>query len=130
LATLTYQDLLVETVPEVIETDDQYHAVLSRFGDLVGKAKKRTPEETKLMRLLGLLIQDYDRRHALPPDNSTPAERLVYVLEVSQRTSADLICVFGQKSHVSEALKGKRSISADQARKLGKMFHLNPGYFL
>jgi len=130
MATPTYQDLLVDTAPEVIETGTQYRTVLDQFGDLVGKANKRTPQETKLMRLLGLLIQDYDRRHALPPDNSTPAERLAYLLEVSQKTPADLICVFGQKSHVSEALKGKRSISADQARTLGKMFHLNPGYFL
>jgi len=130
MATPTYEDLLVETAPEVIEGDAQYHGVLKRFGDLVGKANKRTPQETKLMRLLGLLIQDYDRRHALPPDESTPAERLAYVLEVSRKTPSDLLSIFGQRSHVSEALKGRRSISAEQARKLGKMFHLNPGYFL
>ena len=130
MVTPTYEELLVETAPEVIETDAQYHGVLKQFGDLVGKGNQRTPEETKLMRLLGLLIQDYDRRHALPPDDSTPAERLAYVLEVSGKTAADLVSVFGQKSHISEALRGKRSISADQARKLGKMFHLNPGYFL
>jgi HTH-type transcriptional regulator / antitoxin HigA len=127
----TYQELLVEAVPEVIETREQYHAVYERFGRLFDRGRAgRSPEEEKLFRLLALLIQDYDRRHALPPDNSTPAERLAYLLEASQKTPADLISVFGQKSHVSEALKGKRSISADQARKLGSMFHLNPGYFL
>ena len=128
---VTYQDLLSEAAPEVIETRDQYRAVYKRFGQLfdLGRAG-RSPEEEKLFRLLALLIQDYDRRHALPPDNSTPAERLAYLLEVSRKAPADLIPVFGQKSHVSEALKGKRSISAEQARKLGKMFHLNPGYFL
>jgi len=130
MATPTYEDLLVAIAPEVIQSDAQYHGILKRFGDLVGKAKERSPEETKLMRLLGLLIQDYDRRHALPPDDSTPAERLAYLLEISGKTPSDLIPVFGQKTHVSEALRGKRSISAEQARKLGKMFHLNPGYFL
>ena len=127
----TYEELLIEAAPEVIETRERYHDVYERFSQLFDLGRKgRSPEQDKLFRLLALLIQDYDRRHALPPDDSTPAERLAYVLEVSGRTTADLVSVFGQKSHVSEALKGKRSISADQARKLGKMFHLNPGYFL
>jgi len=60
------RELLTEAVPQVIDTDAQYDAVHARFSALVDKGKGRTSEETKLMRLLGLLIQDYDRRHALP----------------------------------------------------------------
>ena len=126
----TYEQLLVETLPKVIENDKQYDTLHRRFGDLVGKGRKRTRDETEFMKLLAVLIQDYDRRHSLPALDDTPAERLHYLLEVSGKAPADLIPVFGQKSHVSEALKGKRPVSADQARKLGKMFHLNPGYFV
>jgi HTH-type transcriptional regulator / antitoxin HigA len=127
----TYEELLLKAVPEVIETDEQYQTVMERFAPLFDKGRKgRTEEEEKLYRLLGLLIQDYDRRHALPPTNDTPAEKLQYLLEISAKTPADLIPIFGQKSHVSEALKGKRPISADQARKLGKLFKLDPGYFI
>ena len=100
------------------------------FGDLVGKGRRRTREETKLMKLLGLLIEDYDRRHALPPDNSTPADRLQFLMEHSGKKPSDLVPVFGQRSHVSEALNGTRKISAEQARKLGKMFGLSPGLFI
>jgi antitoxin component HigA of HigAB toxin-antitoxin module len=125
-----YEELLLETKPEVIATHEQYEAVLRRVADLTRAGRRRTPEETKLFRLLSLLIQDYDRRHALPPDEATPAERLEYLLEVSGKTPTDLLLVFGQRSHVNEALKGKRPISAAQARKLGEMFHLNPGYFV
>ena len=126
-----YQELLLATEPEVVETREQYDAVYQRFGTLFDKGRRgRTPEEEKLYRLLALLIQDYDRRHAFPPDNSTPAERLQYVLDNSGKTPSDLIPIFGQKSHVSEALKGSRPISADHARKLGKLFHLSPGYFI
>ena len=125
-----YEELLLKTKPEVIETRERYETVLRRVADLTRAGRHRTPEETKLFRLLSLLIQDYDRRHALPPDEATPAERLEYLLEVSGKTPADLLPVFGQRSHVNEALNGKRPISADQARKLGQMFHLNPGYFV
>jgi antitoxin component HigA of HigAB toxin-antitoxin module len=79
---------------------------------------------------LGLLIQDYDRRHGLPPDDSTPAERLEFLLEHSGKAPADLLPVFGQRSHVNEALTGKRNISAAQARKLGQLFHVAPGLFI
>ena len=73
MPTTAYQQLLMETAPRVIETEDQYEEIANRAGELVGKGRKRTPEETQFMRLLVLLIQDYDRRHALPPDISTPA---------------------------------------------------------
>jgi antitoxin component HigA of HigAB toxin-antitoxin module len=83
-----------------------------------------------LLRLLALLVEDYDRRHALPPDDAPAAERLRYLLDVSGRTPADLLPIFGQRSHVNEALNGKRPLSAEQARKLGALFGLKPGYFL
>ena len=119
MPTATYEDLLTETCPQIIETRKQYQTIGQRFGDLLAKGRARTAEETKLMRLLGLLIQDYDRRHAMAPDDSTAAERLQFLLEHSGKTSADL----------SPAL-GKRAISAPQARKLGALFHVHPGLFL
>src|SRR5690242_13358923 len=97
---------------------------------LVRKGRARHSGETKLMRLLSVLVQDYDRRHPFPTEPTTPAERLRYLLEESRKTPADMLVVFGQRSHVNEALNGKRPISAAQARRLGAMFHLNPGYFL
>src|ERR1035438_5250615 len=115
----TYEELLIEILPQVIETEAQYGLIARRFGDLVGKGRARSAEETKLMRLLALLVEDYDRRHALPPDQSTPAERLQFLIDHSGKTTADLLPIFGQRSHVNEALTGKRRISASQAKKLG-----------
>ena len=50
--------------PGIIETEEQYDEIANRAGELVSKGRKRTPEETQFMRLLVLLIQDYDRCHA------------------------------------------------------------------
>ena len=132
MPTLTYEELLTETCPQVIDTFEQYEAIGRSFGDLVGKSRQRTPQETKLMRLLGLLIEDYDRRRSLPPDDATPAERLQFLVEQHpEKSAADLLApVFGQRSHVHEALTGKRPISAAQARKLAALFAVSPGYFL
>src|ERR1039457_2372842 len=125
-----YAELLLETEPQIIENREQYDVIHSRVDALIRRGRSRTPDETKLLRLLSLLIQDYDRRHAMPPDDSSPAERLQYLLQVSGKDPADLLPLFGQRSHVNEALTGKRPVSAAQARKLGEIFHLKPGYFL
>jgi HTH-type transcriptional regulator/antitoxin HigA len=125
-----YEELLCETKPEAITDRKGYESLHARFTALLRLGSKRTAAETRLMRLLGILIQDYDRRHGMPPDDSTPAERLAFLMEHSGKSSADLASVFGTRSHVSEALNGKRPISADQARKLGKLFCVNPGLFV
>ena len=127
--THTYEQLLLEALPARIVTDEQYDSIHGRFGELLGQ-RRRTAAEEKLMDLLGLLIQDYDRRHALPPDDSTAADRLQFLLEHSGKSPADLLPVFGQRSHVHEALHGKRAINAAQARKLAALFHVAPGLFI
>jgi hypothetical protein len=47
------------------------------------------------MDLLGVLIEDHDRRHCLPPEESTPADRLPFLVAHSEKTPADLLPVFG-----------------------------------
>jgi len=129
MPTAAYQDLLTETLPARISDDAEYDRLYARFLELF-RQHHRANAEQRLYSLLSVFIEDYDRRNGLPPTNDTPADRLNYLLEISQKTRADLLPIFGQRSHVNEALNGRRPISAEQARKLGKMFHLNPGYFI
>jgi HTH-type transcriptional regulator/antitoxin HigA len=129
MPTVAYEQLLAETMPARVQNDEEYDLVRSHFGDLLGK-RRRTAAEDKLMDLLGVLIEDYDRRHRLPPDESTPAERLQFLLAHSGKTTADLLPIFSQRSHVNEAMNGKRKISAEQARKLAKLFSVQPGLFI
>jgi HTH-type transcriptional regulator/antitoxin HigA len=130
LAEPTYPSLLASASPEVIATRAQYECVVEQLAELVRKGSRRAPRETKLMRLLAVLVEDFDRRQALPSSQTTPAELLRYLLNSSGKTSADLAPIFGSRSHVSEALNGRRPISADHARKLGALFAVKPGLFV
>jgi HTH-type transcriptional regulator / antitoxin HigA len=130
LTETTYPSLLASTSPEVIATRAQYESAIEQLGAFVRKGSHRVPSETKLMRLLAVLVEDFDRRQALPAARTTPAERLRYLLESSGRSSSDLQPIFGSRSHVSEALNGRRPISADHARKLGDLFAVKPGLFI
>jgi antitoxin component HigA of HigAB toxin-antitoxin module len=123
-------DLLADALPARIETDEQYDAVHCRFGQFFGNPR-RTLAEKKVMDLLGVLMQDYDRRNALRADQSSPAEILQYLVEQSGKSATELLSpVFGQSSSVSEALSGKLAVSAEQALRLGKVFHVNPELFI
>jgi HTH-type transcriptional regulator/antitoxin HigA len=124
-----YEQLLVDILPTRIGTDAQYQAIHRRFGELLRKNRRSRPED-KLMDLLGVLLEDYDRRNGLPPDEGSPSERLRFLMEHSAKQPSDLLAIFGQRSHVNEALNGKRRINADQARKLGALFSVNPGLFI
>jgi HTH-type transcriptional regulator/antitoxin HigA len=124
----TYEQL-AETLPARINDEEQYDSIGARFAELL-TSLRRTQAEDRLMDLLGILIADYDRRNAMPPDDSTPAELLQFLIEHSGKTTADLALVFGTRSHVNEALNGRRPISADQARRLGKLFNVRPGRFV
>ena len=126
----TYEQLLCEVRPEVIETGKRYDDVSLRLAQLVRKGKRRTAGYTRLMKLLAVLVEDYDRRHSLPLGDSSPAEKLRHLLEISGKPAATLIPVFGQRSHVNEALTGKRRISIEQARNLGALFSVKPGLFV
>ena len=130
MPTATYEQLLIETVPQVIETEKQYREIGDRFGELIGKGRSRTRNQTRLMRLLALLIEDYDRRHGLPPDDSTPAERLRFLLEHSGKTPADLLPIFRSRGYISEVLSGKRAISKRIAKALGERFSVSAELFI
>jgi len=45
-----YEEFLLETKSEVIETRERYEAVLRRVADLTRAGRRRTPEETKPIR--------------------------------------------------------------------------------
>jgi hypothetical protein len=49
MPTLAYEQLLAETMPARIQSDEQYDLIRSRFGDLLSK-RRRTLAESKLNR--------------------------------------------------------------------------------
>ena len=106
-------------MPVRIERDEQYDGIHGQFGQLFTNTL-RTASEKRLMDVLGVLIQDYDRRNALPAEESAPTEILQFLVEQSGKSATELLSpVFGHRGLVSEALSGIRSVSTQRARKLG-----------
>ena len=112
-----------------IRSDREYHEAVTHLNLLVDEVgDHRKDPRYRFIETLSLLIEAYDREHHSIPD-APPTEVLRALMEEHQLRQSDLPEV-GSQGVVSEILKGKRQVNANQARALGKRFGLNPGVFL
>ena len=125
-----YKRLLGEAAPVVIETEEEYKRMLARFERLMDKDDDSiSPEEGRLLKLLAMLLEDYeDRNIPLPPIK--PGKIVRHLLTEKGLRQRDLVPVIGSRSRVSEMIAGNRSISKSQAKKLAGFFHVPVELFI
>jgi HTH-type transcriptional regulator/antitoxin HigA len=123
----TYSKLLAEIAPRAIETQEEYDRLLA-VAERLTFAKKLTPEERALYKLLVTLIEVYETENY--PIESEPHEILQHVMESSGTRQADLVGIIGSSGVVSEVVNGKRAISKAQAKALGDYFKISPSLFI
>lgn len=76
-----YSQLLAETAPQVIETEEEYERLLKIAERLVFK-QDLTPEERALNKLVVFLVEDYETKK-YPMGESTPQEILKHIMDSS-----------------------------------------------
>jgi HTH-type transcriptional regulator / antitoxin HigA len=125
--TSNYAALLLETKPEVIRDERQKQAYVRRLEALTSK-KSSTRAEEKLIDLLAVLIEDFERKSD-PVPNAEPVEILRHLMDAHGLRQKDLAEVFGTESIVSEVLHGKRDFTKEQIRRLSARFGVSPAVF-
>lgn len=123
-----YRQLLAETLPQVIDSEQEYERILTVTEQLHFK-KDRTLEEQKLYQLLVTLVELYETEH-YPISEAAPHEILQHIMESSGIRQADLVGILGSSGVVSEVVNGKRAISKSQAKALADRFKVSPELFL
>jgi HTH-type transcriptional regulator/antitoxin HigA len=123
-----YGCLLHEAVPAVIETEEQNDRTLADIRELLEK-EERSPEEEQLLKLLTLLVEDFEERH-YSLKRATPAEALRELLRSRAMKPKDLWDLFGSKGIASEVLRGKRAISKEKAKMLAQLFNVPVDLFI
>lgn len=119
-----YGQLLTETLPQKIETEEQNERYLQVIETLIDKgAANFSLEEHALFDLLVILVEDFEAKTYQMPD-VLPHERIKYLLEEKQLRQKDLLPVFGSEGVISDTLKGKRQITLKTAQKLGDFFNV------
>jgi HTH-type transcriptional regulator / antitoxin HigA len=123
-----YARLLAGFSPVAIENNAEHARALSAAAAIMDK-DNRSPAETALLKLLAVLIEDYEQKRYSMGDAS-PLDALKELMREREMHAKDLWPVFGSKGITSEVLNGKRGISKEMARKLGETFHVSPAIFI
>jgi HTH-type transcriptional regulator/antitoxin HigA len=123
--TREYARLLSDVLPHVIHSEgenEQYTVVLEQ---LLAKSD-RSAEESRLVELLTLLIEDFEEQNYAFPAGA-PRDVVRHLMESNGLRQVDLIDVFGTESTVSEVLNGKRDLAKSHIQKLSLRFNVSPG---
>ena len=124
-----YGRLLARKIPSVIRTEADNQRLITELEELDKRNQELTPEEREYSELLTVLIEAFEEAsYAL--DGSTPASRLLSLMEEHGLRQRDLLDVFGSSGVASEVANGKRAISKMQAKKLAARFHVSADLFL
>jgi HTH-type transcriptional regulator/antitoxin HigA len=123
-----YGRLLAKALPGVIESEAENERLLAEVEKLMRK-ERLSPEESKLLDLLAVLIEEFEATH-YQLNASTPAGILRELMEARGLKPSGLWSLFGSKGTASEVLSGKRSISKAQAKKLAEFFKVSVELFI
>src|SRR5713226_10584664 len=124
-----YKRLLSQTMPVIIETEEENERMLKVIEKVMDKGEQLSPEEEKLLKLLTKLVEDFEERYYHPRD-ATPLEVLQHLMESRDVKQTHLWEAFGSKGIASEVLNGKRGISKAHARALADYFHVPADLFI
>jgi HTH-type transcriptional regulator / antitoxin HigA len=125
-----YKRLLVRVAPTAIESEAENERALGILERLLEKGEaKLTPEEDALVELLTQLVENFEKR-AYPRKKSAPPDLIRFLLEQKRLKPVNLAEVLGSRGRVSEILSGKRSVSKEQAKRLGAFFRVSPALFI
>jgi len=97
----------------VIRTESQYEEACQTFYNLMHSSEEPIDPDTEIgetMELLGILIENYERKHypISPPD---PIAVILFHMDQMNLRQKDLAPYFGGKTKISEVLNRKRPLS-------------------
>jgi len=123
-----YAQLLSESLPTVIDSEGLNELYLEQVSALLRREGSLSPAERQLLKLLTLLIEDYEEKHYELP-KASPLGMIAFLMQQHGLKQKDLTDVFGTPSITSEVLSGKRELNKEQIRRLSQRFHLSPELF-
>jgi len=102
---------------KVIKTETECSAALARIEKLMDA--KRASTQGEELELLSLLVQDFEER-TFPVDKPDPLEAIRFRMEQQGLKPKDLVPYLGTRSRVSEVLAGRRHLTLNMIRALGR----------
>lgn len=122
--------LLSKALPVRIETEEEYTRILKQAEYLMEKEEEElSAEEDRLLDLLTDLIERYEDEH-FSISSPKPQEVLRFLMEQRGLRQCDIRHLFSSSGVASEVIRGKRTLSKTQAKKLAEFFHVAAEVFI
>jgi HTH-type transcriptional regulator / antitoxin HigA len=127
LDSIAYGQLLSQFQPQPIETSEEYKSARLAILNLV-KQGNLSPEQKTLIKLLTLLMREYDLRQ---PQHSPakPHEILEHLIESNSISFEEIVIKLGDRATLSSILAGDVPITPQQAQVLADIFKVSPSLF-
>ena len=123
-----YGQLLLETLPSVIQTEAEYNRTVTTMNKLAVKPQL-SKEEDRLLDLLSALVEAYDQKHYAIPQ-APPAMVIRMLMQDRGLKNKDLEPALGSSGVTSEVINGKRNPSKAQIKALAQFFQMSPELFV
>lgn len=120
--------------PQPIHDRKTYRAYIEIMGHCLetlesGEAKGSQAHALReYVKVIRPLMAEYENKE-FPMPRTTQAEVLMFLMEQNNLAQEDLSDELGGQPAVSYVLNGKRSLNAEQIKKLSKRFHISPAVF-
>lgn len=132
-----YGELLKEIRPRLIDSAEEHERLLTVAESLMEKGEELTREEREALALIVLLVEafesqimgDEEEGNDEEEEVPTPHIALQRLMQSHQLELGDIAPIFGTPHQAREVLEGKRQISKNQAKELGKYFSVSPKLF-
>lgn len=126
---MEYKQLIAEVPPKIIHTEKENRYYLAKLEELDSRWAELNQAERDLYDTLGVLIEEFEKK-TYKVRAPTPIAVIKDLMAANALKQKDLVGVFETASVVSEVLKGKRALTTDHIRRLGKRFNVSPAIFL
>jgi antitoxin component HigA of HigAB toxin-antitoxin module len=110
--------------PHVIKTEEEYKAAIAMIHSLFDLGRSRSRHETNLLEFLTLLAETYEAQTLQMPEDASPQEVVLFLLEQNEMNRSDLSSVMGGPSRVSEFFSKTRALSRGQLTALREFFNV------
>jgi HTH-type transcriptional regulator/antitoxin HigA len=124
-----YKQLIAEVPPKVIHSEKENRCYLGKIDEMNARWDDLTKAERDLYETLAVLIEDFEKK-TYPSRAASPIEAIRELMAANGLKQKDLVGVFETASVASEVLKGKRNLTTEHVRRLGKRFKVSPALFL
>jgi HTH-type transcriptional regulator / antitoxin HigA len=124
----TFKDLCRVWTPRAIHDSAEFENASEIMNALAGHNLNK--DQGDYLETVSILVDEFDRSHNEQPSKASPLAVLEYLLEEHEISGRELGRILGNESIGGFILRGERSITVEQAKKLGEYFSVDPSLFL